>query len=164
MKKMTSLLFLVAFTLCLSTNGLAGEPPCDDAVRAKASGNTIVVYHDQAEWNCCAEIEFELTAAQDTFNLYEFETFGEGGPCVCICCFDLTTMITDVAPGDYLVRVLDGLSGGLFGEVWVTVEPGVSGVTALGGTSQSPCGGWTTAVEDPPIAETNWGRVKALFR
>jgi hypothetical protein len=124
----------------------------------------IVVYHDQAEWNCCAEIEFELTAVQDTFNLYEFETFDEWGPCVCTCCFDLTTMITDVAPGDYLVRVYDGLSSELFGEAWVTVGAGVWGMTALGGTSQSPCGGWTTAVEDPPSPSTTWGRVKALFR
>jgi hypothetical protein len=151
-----------ALVACFGFTAYAGEPPCNDTVGAQVMENTILVRHDQAEWNCCAEIVFELSVAQDTFNLYEFETFGEWGPCVCICCFDLTTTVRDVAPGDYLVRVLDGLSGEIFGEVWVTVEPELSGMASLGGTEQSECGGWITAVKEP--TSTTWSRLKVLYR
>ncbi|UCF79046.1 MAG: hypothetical protein JSW03_01950 [Candidatus Eiseniibacteriota bacterium] len=164
MKRAFSILILITVSAaCYCLAAQAGDPPCNGSVSAGSSGSTIVVHHDQAEWNCCAEIEFELSASQDTLNLYEFETFGEMGPCLCLCCFDLTTTIEDVPPGDYLVRVLNGLSGELFGEVWVTVTWGLMGEISLGGTAQSPCGGWTTSVEDP-LPATTWGRVKTLYR
>jgi hypothetical protein len=150
-----------AFTVLLCSRAEAGFAPCSDSVRAEVDGSTLDIFHDQAEWNCCATIVFELLAEGNTFNLYEFETF-EMGPCNCICCFDLSTSIVDVAPGDYLVRVLSGHTGEVFAEIWVTVEEGQSGVPSLGGVAQSPCGGWTVGVEEP-ISST-WGRIKALYR
>ena len=164
----------------------SGEPPCKDTVRAEVLANDINVYHDQAQWNCCATITFDLDAHADTFDLYESEAF-EIGPCHCLCCFDLATTITDVAPGEYLVRVLAAESGELFGEVWVQVPevwseaevmgpvpqarsaedvwPGAPGIrecaAGLGGTLQSPCGGWTTSVKETP---STWGQIKAIFR
>lgn len=151
----------------------AGWPPCADSVRAVVVIDNIYVYHDQAEWNCCATIVFDLEAHSDTFDLYESETY-EMGPCDCICCFDLLTTITGVSPGGYLVRVLAAETGKLLGEVSVEVpgsftrssavsQPsGVHAVaTGLGATLQSPCGGWTADVTEPG---TTWGRVKAVFR
>jgi len=160
----------------------AGEPPCEDSVRATALRGSIHVYHDQAEWNCCATIAFDLDARGDTFDLYESETF-EVGPCDCLCCFDLVATITDVPPGDYLVRVLAAETGEVFGETWVEVPEvrlgvarpvgprGTPASSSLGGTQecaaelggalQSPCGGWTADVE---VAESTWGRIKTLFR
>jgi len=152
----------------------AGWPPCADTVRAVVVGSNINVYHDQAEWNCCATIRFDLDAHSDTFDLYESETY-DGGPCMCRCCFDLVTAITDVTPGEYLVRVLPAGSVVPFGEVLVQVPevlpwpeagrsepPGTWACTAgLGRTLQSPCEGWTTDVPEPP---TTWGHIKTLFR
>ena len=160
----------------------AGWPPCADTVRAVVVGSNINVYHDQAEWNCCATIAFDLDARGDTFDLYESETF-EVGPCHCLCCFDLVATITDVPPGDYLVRVLAAETGEVFGETWVEVPEvrlgvarpvgprGTPASSSLGGTQecaaelggalQSPCGGWTADVE---VAESTWGRIKTLFR
>ncbi|KPJ59672.1 MAG: hypothetical protein AMJ46_09980 [Latescibacteria bacterium DG_63] len=156
-----SFLLMFAFTVLFFSSAYAGWPPCHDIVRAEAVGSTINVYHDQAEWNCCATMLFELFEVQDTFNLLEFETF-EFGPCVCLCCFDLSTSILHVAPGEYLVRVINGHSGGIFGEVWVTVEEGPWDEPSLGGIAQSPCGGWGVGVEEP--ASSTWGRIKALYR
>ena len=175
-------LLLSAFLLCacslvsvvIARPSFAGWPPCADTVRAVVVGNAIHVYHDQAEWNCCAAIKFDLDAHADTFDLYESEIFA-GGPCLCNCCFDLLTTITGAAPGDYLIRVLAAESGGLFGEVWVQVPEVVPGgdaarsessgvracVAGLGGSLQSPCGGWTTDVAEP---RTTWGHIKAVFR
>ncbi|KPJ60580.1 MAG: hypothetical protein AMJ46_06200 [Latescibacteria bacterium DG_63] len=156
-----TILLVFASTLFFCSSADGGFAPCQDTVRAEVVGNTINVYHDQAEWNCCATMVFELIAVQDTFNLLEFETF-EVGPCFCICCFDLLTSIAHVPPGDYLVRVLSGHTGEVFGEIWVTVELGPWGEPWLGETAQSPCGGWNVGADDP--ASSTWGRVKALFR
>jgi len=160
----------------------AGTPPCQDTVRVEVVRNNIHVHHDQAEWNCCATIAFDLDARGDTLDLRESETF-EVGPCHCLCCFDLVATITDVPPGDYLVRVLAAETGEVFGGVWVEVPevrlgiarpsgtreitPGAPAgsiqecAAELGGTLQSPCGGWITDVE---VASTTWGRIKALYR
>ncbi len=183
-------LFLTALLTCAScfwsvvSSGsvFAGEPPCQDSVGATVLRSNIHVYHDQAEWNCCATIAFYLDAHADTFDLYESDTY-EVGPCHCLCCFDLLTTITHVAPGEYLLRVLAAETGELYGQVWVEVpeiRPGVArpsvrlrtqGVEPagriqecaadLGGTLQSPCGGWGTDVE---VAESTWGRIKTVFR
>jgi len=149
----SSLIFSVA--LCVAA--LAGEPPCLDSVRAQPSGSTILVYHDQAEWNCCATIEFSMVPAHDTLNVIETETFAVG-PCHCNCCFDLSTSIVDLSPGTYLVRVLSSM-GEVFGEVSVTVEVGQFTDPVLGESSQSPCGGWAIG----KVNET-WGYIKVLYR
>ena len=158
-KEPLAIVLIFASLLVFSVVARGNEPPCRDSVRAEAIGNTIQVHHDQAQWNCCAKIQFEFAQAQDTLNLFEIETFAVG-PCHCLCCFDLMTSITDVAPGTYLVRVLAAETGELFGEVWVTVEIGQWGGPVLGEPSQSPCGGWPIGVE----RDSTWGRIKALYR
>ncbi|MDI6808678.1 MAG: hypothetical protein QME66_06830 [Candidatus Eisenbacteria bacterium] len=155
------LVLVVAFISILAEVAGAGWPPCDGKVRAEVAGTTIIVYHDQAEWNCCATIVFDLVQAQDTLNVCEFETFTVG-PCHCICCFDLVTRIENVAPGTYLVRVVNGETGELFGELWVTVEGLPQGQSSLRSREQSPCGGWNTGVE--PQTNPTWSRIKALYR
>jgi len=152
----------------------AGGAPCEGTVCAVVVGTNINVYHNQARWNCCAGIRFDLVTHADTFDLYESENYDGGGPCVCLCYFDLLATIVDVAPGEYLVRVLAAAGGGLFGEVWVQVLgvtawgdtawselPGVRACTAgLGSTAQSRCGGWNP----DPVESTTWGHIKAVFR
>lgn len=158
-KETLAVVLILVSLLVFSVAARGDEPPCRDIVRAEAIGNTIQVYHNQAEWNCCAKIQFDLAQAEDTLNLFETETFAVG-PCFCLCCFDLMTSIIDVAPGTYLVRVLAAETGELFGEVWVTVEIGQWGGPRLGAPSQSPCGGWPISVK----RDSTWGRIKALYR
>ena len=155
------LILIVAFILVLTDIAAAGRPPCEDGIRVEATGSTITVYHDQAEWNCCATIVFEFAQVQDTLSFSEFETFAAGA-CHCVCCFDLVTRVEDVAPGTYLVRVVNGETGELFGELWVAVEGLPQGQSSLGSQEQSPCGGWNTAVE--PQTNPTWSRIKALYR
>jgi len=121
----------------------AQEQPCEDSIYAVVYDDVVTVYHLGAFYNCCATIEYSMTVAGDTIDLTESETF-EFGPCYCLCCFDLSTDISGLAPGAYLVRVWGyeyaepDLT--LFGEVWVTVGgAGDGGVIAS--TTQSGCYG-----------------------
>ncbi len=155
-----SILFVFVLAAVLHSAAAAGWPPCETVLRAEAGHDTVYVYHDQAEWNCCATIVFEFAEAEDTLNLYEFETF-EVGPCVCLCCFDLETWVAGVAPGEHLVRVLDGQSGAVLGQVWVTVQASQGVEPSLGFARQSECGGFTGIW---PEGGATWGRVKVLFR
>lgn len=159
-KKILPILLALASLLILSAAAQAGEPPCIDSVSAQSSGNTILVYHDQAEWNCCATIQFDMVQTDDTLNVFETETFATG-PCHCDCCFDLSTNIMNVPPGTYLVRVLNAATDEVFGEVSVTIEVGQLGQPVLGESSQSPCGGW--AIGETDVIST-WGYIKALYR
>ncbi len=162
MQKVTlSILLVSAFTILVCGSAAGGFPPCAGTVRAEDAGGAINVFHDQAEWNCCAAIVFQLSEVQDTLDLLEFETF-EVGPCDCICCFDLSTSVLDVSPGEYLVRVLNGHTGEIFGEVWVTVQVGPGGACSLGETCQSSCGGWNASLVE--VTNAPWGRIKSLFR
>ncbi|KPJ59692.1 MAG: hypothetical protein AMJ46_10095 [Latescibacteria bacterium DG_63] len=191
--KLLVILLVLTSSVSFQSAALAGEPPCQDTVRAEGVGSTIVVHHDQAEWNCCATILFDLVEVQDTFNLYEIETF-EVGPCDCICCFDLTTSIMNVTPGCYLVRALHAGTGEVFGEVWVTVGPGTLGEATSGKPWVSSSRVWIErsrdqatkavaaqsggpslgAVSQSPCGgwsvgvedptSSTWGRIKALYR
>jgi hypothetical protein len=139
---------------------------CDpDVVTAGVDGSTITVFHDNAEWNCCAWIQFALVENGEMLDLYETEM---GNFCWCTCCFDLIATIEDVAPGTYLVRTIDAEGGQVLGQVWVTVEGPGATKAALGGSQQSPCGGWPTAVPDDPghglEGIASWGLIKALYR
>jgi len=154
-----SVLAALILSVALSIVAQAGEPPCIDSVRAQPNANTILVYHDQAEWNCCATIQFDMVQSSDTLNVFETETFA-AGPCHCDCCFDLSTSIMNVSPGTYLVRVLNAATGEVFGEVTVTVEAGELTEPVLGEASQSPCGGWAIGETN----ETSWGHIKVLYR
>lgn len=164
MKRMNTALLATA-GLLLCTPLAANAQWCDpDVVSAQVQGSTIIVFHDNAEWNCCAEIQFELVENGYMLDLYESEYF-ETEPCVCMCCFDLITTIEDVEPGEWLVRCLDAVTQAVLGQVWVTVEGKGGAKTSLGGSWQSPCGGWTSAVpnlEDDGVA--SWGLIKTLYR
>ena len=164
MHRTYSLIFAASLLLC--TPLAANAQWCDpDEVIARAEGSTIIVNHNNAEWNCCVWIQFDLVENGYMLDLYETEM---GELCYCICCFDLIATIEDVEPGNYLVRCLDAVTEEVLGEDWVTVEGGGGAKAALGGSWQSPCGGWASAVPDDPDLEddgvASWGAIKALYR
>ena len=158
---------VIAAGLLLCTPLAANAQWCDpDEVIAQAEGGTIIVNHNNAEWNCCSYTDFLLVENGYMLDLYETEVLAPG--CWCTCCFDLIATIEDVEPGDYLVRCIDAVTLEVFGEDWVTVEGSGGTRASLGGSWQSPCGGWASAVPDDPDLEddgvASWGAIKTLYR
>jgi len=153
----------IAVSLLVFCAATASAQWCDaDEVSAEVIGNDITVYHDNAAWNCCVQIQFDLVENGNVLDLYETEV---GWPCFCICCFDLIAVINDVAPGDYLIRVLDAASGNVLGQTEVTVAGGDAAKAGLGETLMSPCGGWLSGIPDiTPDEATSWGAIKTLYR
>lgn len=87
---------------------LAGEiEPFQTAVAWEYDGNgTLSLRHLNGGFNCC----FESISGAITFNgrsitVAEQETFGEGGPCDCLCLIDVEYQITDLSPGKYIIRI-----------------------------------------------------------
>ena len=115
-----------------------------------------MVYHTGAFYNCCAEIEDSLVQEDSILNILEFETFGPGGPCDCLCCFDLSVPIVGLAPGSYLIRVWNDDRSILYGEVWVTVG-GFRKDGLFGDLTQSGCYdtlGVSDLLSSPPLPQT----------
>ncbi|NIM99357.1 MAG: hypothetical protein GTO24_15165 [candidate division Zixibacteria bacterium] len=93
-----------------TSGNLVGEvelmiPPKGDTVIFSSSGDTILVTHQDAFYNCCSEIAVNVVQTARGFDLFERDTSGER--CNCMCDFDITTIISGVPEGSYVVRVFD---------------------------------------------------------
>jgi hypothetical protein len=93
-------------------------PSGGDTVIFTAHGDTIFVTHQDAFYNCCSEITVDIVSTAEGFDLFERDTSEE--PCYCMCDFDITTIISGVPEGEYLVRLFD-IYGRLVDSAVVTV-------------------------------------------
>ncbi|MCJ7577677.1 MAG: hypothetical protein MUO91_04420 [candidate division Zixibacteria bacterium] len=96
-------------------------------------GDTIWVIHQDASYNCCSKIKVNVKATPNGFDLLEYDV---GDTCKCMCYFDITTTISDVSPGTYLIRVFD-TDTNLVGSVVVDIPSKYTGFES----SQSQCKG-----------------------
>jgi hypothetical protein len=63
--------------------------------------------HINAVFNCCADsFSVAVSMIMDTIIIEEAEHYVASGPCHCVCPFDLSYDINDLAPGEYTVRVV----------------------------------------------------------
>jgi hypothetical protein len=151
----------IAVALAILAAPLAAAQTCDEEVSFEVSDGTIFVYHDQALFNCCCAVEFDVAVAGFEIDITEWEIL-EGGGCDCLCCFDLAVTIGGLEAGDYVVRVWkESQHGGseLIGTWGVTVD----GESApLLHTAYLPC--VSAAVDDATEFEGTWGVIKALYR
>ncbi|UCB53188.1 MAG: hypothetical protein JSV10_03675 [Candidatus Zixiibacteriota bacterium] len=92
-------------------------PDEGDTVIFSAHGDTIFVTHQDAFYNCCSEIKVDVTETVDGFDLVEYDI---GEACNCMCDFDITTIISGVSEGEYVVRLFD-IYGNLVDSAVVTV-------------------------------------------
>jgi uncharacterized protein (DUF2141 family) len=81
-----------------------GTIPSGGVIIFSSHSDTIVVIHQNAFYNCCSKIKVNLKATPNGFDLLEYDV---GDACKCMCYFDITTTISDVSPGTYLIRVFD---------------------------------------------------------
>ena len=138
-----------------------------DRVYALVYGSTIVIHHDATVYNCCPDsFVYEIAQVGDTFEVDEIEVLTM--PCACLCCFDLSTSIEGVAPGEHVI---------IFGwndyetSQWqervlhVTVpDVGQKGPVGPGASYSSGCIYEPTSAEEPMPENDKWGSIKALFR
>jgi hypothetical protein len=93
-------------------------PSTGDTVIFSAHGDTIFVTHQDAFYNCCSEIVVDAMPTAEGFDLFERDTSEE--LCYCMCDFDISTVVSGVAEGEYLVRLFD-IYGDLVGSALVTI-------------------------------------------
>ena len=103
---------------CLESLGKADG----DQVEIWVEGHDIVMEHSGAIYNCCATMVVDLIDQRPLLQLVERETYSQGGPCDCLCPYDLSARIPDLPPGTYQVEVWDEGKTHLFGSAWVTIE------------------------------------------
>jgi hypothetical protein len=80
-------------------------PSQGDTVIFSSHGDTILVLHQDAFYNCCSEIAVDVLQTAGGFDLFERDTSEEA--CFCMCDLDITTIISGVAEGTYVVRLFD---------------------------------------------------------
>ena len=102
---------------------IADYPPIDslrDSITFNLHGDTVEITHQNADYNCCSKLGTNVQPTADGFDIYESDTAKDW--CFCICHFDLTTTISGISPGDYIVRVFD-TAGDLVGEIAFKFPP-----------------------------------------
>jgi hypothetical protein len=103
----------------------------NDTVIFSSHGDTILVTHQDAYYNCCAEIKVNIIETPDGFDLLEYDV---GDACDCLCYFDITTVISGLSPSSYLIRYFD-IDSNLVDSGVVDIPPKYTGF----GSSQSKC-------------------------
>lgn len=113
-----------------SSSGIGADVP-EDSILCQVRGETLVVTHQDAYYQCCLEARILVHRSDFTLDVVEYDV---GEPCDCMCTFDLTTTIIGLQSGTYTVQVWSE-SGQSYGTCLVTVPSG----PFLTGVRQSDC-------------------------
>jgi len=136
-----------------------------DEVRVEVNGADVTVIHEAAVYNCCPD-PFDYDAVWDGDRLVVTETEVLTNPCFCVCCFDLSTTVESVPPGDWVLRFAwfdSETSAWTEVEVPFTVgDVGQSGPASVGENGDSGCL-TSSGVDDAPTTMP-WGQIKAIYR
>jgi hypothetical protein len=89
---------------CSAGNGDGGYPWCgDDTFSWSSMKRTVRIVHHNAAYNCCAqEIVVTLDADGGIQRLTETEALMQ--PCDCLCCYEITTTLAGLEPGDQAIE------------------------------------------------------------
>jgi len=69
---------------------------------------TLTLTHVNAGFNCCpTRITADLSLVGNVLTITEGETFENGGPCYCLCLFDVEMVISGLPPGQYTIHVAE---------------------------------------------------------
>lgn len=138
-----------------------------DRVFAEVDGSTITVYHKATLYNCCPG-GFDYAIDQQGFAIEIRETEIEP-QCFCVCCFDLSVDIEDVAPGDYEIVFAwyDYETSDWLEELIEVNVPdvGQGGELYVADILSSDClTSPTSDVPEPRFQQATWGTVKTRYR
>ena len=98
---------LTVFLLIWIPTGVAlaqDYPWCStmDDIFAVVVEDDLVLHHDLATYNCCPDpFTFSVTVSNDSLYVIEREVLTM--PCHCLCCFNLSTTVEGLAPGEWHV-------------------------------------------------------------
>ena len=69
-------------------------------------GNDLTYIHYAYHiYNCCADMMVLFEMENNLIKFIELEHFGEGGPCDCLCDYELTGTVHDLPAGEYTIEV-----------------------------------------------------------
>ena len=87
-------------------------------------------------------------------------------PCACLCCYNLSVEITDLAPGEYVLHFTwfdDQGEWMTWTDTVVIPDVGQGGAAYVAGSTNSGCFDPTSA-GGPDLEASPWGQVKAQYR
>jgi hypothetical protein len=154
MKKLSFLIIVLIFNSLFSFG--------QEAIYAVVQNDTVTIWHVETERNCASAYKMEFEIDGTDINLYEVDTVGPIA--LCLCYFDLSATLTDLAPGNYNVDVY---SVGDWASANDTTFWGSTGFTILSGdglpqlisNSQSDCYDLTSIADhsstDPVLVYPN---------
>jgi hypothetical protein len=134
-----------------------GYPWCStmDYVLAEVDGGNLVLHHKYAAYNCCPDpFTFAMTSSNDSLYVTEREVLTM--PCSCLCCYNLSTTVEGLAPGEWHIvyRWLDDDPWG-WRDSHLTViidETNQAGFPAIARSEKSGCldpSGTAEDIQDP---------------
>ncbi|MBU1701058.1 MAG: hypothetical protein KJ970_20390 [Candidatus Eisenbacteria bacterium] len=140
---------------------VCSQEECEDQIFAWAVGDTILVKHAGAFYNCCAVVVVAMETPEPfAVDFLETETLPMG-PCDCMCCFDLDMWGFGFEPGHYTVRVWNDTRTVLYGEAEVDVHGDLLTSAGFGGYVQSGCLNNSGVGGDKK--DTTWGLIKSMY-
>jgi hypothetical protein len=157
---------LAFFLVVAAATAAHGWPGCEqDQIWAVVDGDAVTVYHQAAAYNCCMDgIAYDVREGAGTLEIRATEI--ATNPCACLCCYNLSVRVEDLAPGAWtLVYVWDDSDTGDT-EQWTTeilVGGAAAGPAYIASTWRSGCLDGL-AIPEPGLRLGAWGRVKALYR
>ena len=122
-KNSPSLKFESSQSECKNLNGKIGWSAKSGTVIFSSHGDTILIVHQDAFYNCCSKIKVNVKGTANGFDLWEYDA---GDSCRCMCYFDITTIISDLSQGTYFIRVFD-IDSNLVGSGLVDIPPKYTG-------------------------------------
>jgi hypothetical protein len=140
-----------------------GYPWCSslDQVSAEVEGSNLILHHDAATYNCCPD-SFSYSVTITANVLYVVETEILSNPCACECCYNLSTMIEDLPPGDLSVVFRwfdDDPAGWRDWPLSVMIgDLGQGGSVHAGSSTRSGC------LEEVGVSHVQWGVLKSRYR
>ncbi|MEA3312524.1 MAG: FlgD immunoglobulin-like domain containing protein [candidate division WOR-3 bacterium] len=113
----------------------------NERVWSEVFSDTVLIHHDDAYFNCCPDMEYEIVQHADTIEIYERDL--DTHPCECLCCFDLVHVLAGLEPGTYIARVWGaiGCEDRPCGVTKFTVSEKKEGFRTT--NLMSNCGGWS---------------------
>ncbi len=73
-----------------------------DDIFAEVEGDQLVLHHENATYNCCPDsFTFAVTISNDILYVTEREVLTN--PCSCLCCYNLSSVVGGLSPGEWQV-------------------------------------------------------------
>ena len=132
-----------------------GSGEKSDTVIFCSHGDTISVLHQDAFYQCCAQIKVDVVETVGGFDLFESDT---GALCDCLCFFDITTEISGLGNGTYFIRVFD-INGDPVDSGAVDIPPKYTAFES----SQSECKGYPYRAGGQAVSDTLQDSVLVWF-